>query len=184
MTTVIGGSSPSITFSDSTTQSTAALPLTGGQLSGNLTFATGTNGIVFNNSSAAINSTLNDYETGTWTPIAGPAGGSLTSYTSTGYYVKVGQMIYINGQITITNAGTASGILNLSGLPFTIGGNSNASKGQITFTVRESAYTGTTYIGWFAGGATTGNISGNSGVAIAWSNNYTYPFQFTYQATF
>ena len=48
MTTVIGGSAPSITFSDSTTQSTAALPLTGGQLSGNLTFATGTNGIVFN----------------------------------------------------------------------------------------------------------------------------------------
>jgi hypothetical protein len=37
MTTVIGGSSPSITFSDSTTQSTAALPLTGGSLTGNIT---------------------------------------------------------------------------------------------------------------------------------------------------
>jgi len=45
MTTVIGGSSPSITFSDSTTQSTAALPLTGGTLTGALTPST-TAGIV------------------------------------------------------------------------------------------------------------------------------------------
>jgi len=45
MTTVIGGSSPSITFSDSTTQSTAALPLTGGTLTGALTPST-TSGIV------------------------------------------------------------------------------------------------------------------------------------------
>ena len=37
MTTVIGGSSPSITFSDSTTQSTAALPLTGGSVSADIT---------------------------------------------------------------------------------------------------------------------------------------------------
>jgi len=37
MTTVIGGSAPSITFSDSTTQSTAALPLTGGSVSADIT---------------------------------------------------------------------------------------------------------------------------------------------------
>jgi hypothetical protein len=36
MTTVINGSSPSITFSDSTTQTTAALPLTGGTVTGNI----------------------------------------------------------------------------------------------------------------------------------------------------
>jgi hypothetical protein len=34
MTTVIGGSSPSVTFPDSTVQNTAGLPLTGGTLSG------------------------------------------------------------------------------------------------------------------------------------------------------
>jgi len=36
MSTVIGGSSPSITFSDSTTQSTAALPLTGGTVTADI----------------------------------------------------------------------------------------------------------------------------------------------------
>jgi len=36
MTTIINGSSPSITFSDNTTQSTAALPLTGGNVTGNV----------------------------------------------------------------------------------------------------------------------------------------------------
>lgn len=39
MTTVINGSSPSITFSDSTTQSTAALPLTGGTVTGQTVFS-------------------------------------------------------------------------------------------------------------------------------------------------
>jgi len=37
MSTIINGSSPSITFSDSTTQTTAGLPLTGGTLTGGLT---------------------------------------------------------------------------------------------------------------------------------------------------
>jgi hypothetical protein len=36
MTTIINGSSPSITFSDATTQTTAGLPLTGGNITGNL----------------------------------------------------------------------------------------------------------------------------------------------------
>jgi hypothetical protein len=46
MTTVIGGSSPSVTFPDSTVQNTAGLPLTGGTLSGTLvvpTISDGTN---------------------------------------------------------------------------------------------------------------------------------------------
>jgi len=100
MTTVIGGSSPSITFSDSTTQSTAALPLTGGQLSGNLTFASGTNGIIFNNSSATTNSTLNDYETGTYTVTATPStSGSITLNSSfnTASYTKIGRQVLVTG---------------------------------------------------------------------------------------
>jgi hypothetical protein len=40
MTTVIGGSSPSVTFPDSTVQNTAGLPLTGGTLSGPLNVPT------------------------------------------------------------------------------------------------------------------------------------------------
>jgi len=119
MTTIISGSSPSITFSDSTTQSTTALPLTGGQLSGNLTFASGTNGIIFNNSSASTNSTLNDYETGTWTPTDGSGAGlSLTVTGAT--YTKIGRMVYASAQVSYpTTANTASA--KFSNLPFAVG---------------------------------------------------------------
>ena len=41
MSTIINGSSPSITFSDSTTQASAGLPLTGGTLTGTTTFTGG-----------------------------------------------------------------------------------------------------------------------------------------------
>ena len=120
MTTVIGGSSPSITFSDSTTQSTAALPLTGGQLSGNLTFSTGTNGIVFNNSSAAINSTLNDYETGTWTPtlITDGTGATITYSSQLGKFTKIGNIVYVECEIGWTARSGGSGNVLVGGFPF------------------------------------------------------------------
>jgi len=132
MTTVIGGSSPSITFSDSTTQSTAALPLTGGQLSGNLTFATGTNGIVFNNSGASVNSTLNDYETGTWTPGVGSGITQTGTVTTIGSYVKIGRMVFAQGQINTTGTFTTSGygVQVITGLPF-----SQASPGTYAYPV-------------------------------------------------
>ena len=121
MTTVIGGSSPSITFSDSTTQSTAALPLTGGQLSGNLTFASGTNGIIFNNSSATTNSTLNDYETGTYTVTATPStSGSITLNSSfnTASYTKIGRQVLVTGEVIVSSVSSPVGTgVNLN-LPF------------------------------------------------------------------
>ena len=90
--------------------------------SGNLAFASGTKGIIFNNSSALTNSTLNDYEVGTWTPtfnattIAG-------SYSLAGYYIKVGAMVFISvevaGATTFTSTANSSSI---TGLPFTIAG--------------------------------------------------------------
>ena len=123
MTTVIGGSAPSITFSDSTTQSTAALPLTGGQLSGNLTFASGTNGIIFNNSSATTNSTLNDYETGTWTPNQGSGLTVVGTFSSVGTYTKIGSMVLVNFRLNASTSITVSagGVLS-SNLPFSTAG--------------------------------------------------------------
>jgi hypothetical protein len=177
MTTVIGGSAPSITFSDSTTQSTAALPLTGGQLSGNLTFSTGTNGIVFNNSSASVNSTLNDYETGTWTPIITASSGTITSYTSSGTYTKIGRTVYITGTTTLTNIGSASSVLQ-STLPFS---SLNTSSNQ-TGMCRESASTG--YF-WYVFVTTGGlQIRSPTNGGITWTNNYQYDFSMTYIATF
>ena len=118
MSMVIDGTN-GVTFPNTTVQTVAALPLTGGQLSGNLTFATGTNGIKFNNSGASVNSTLNDYEEGTWTPANVNMSVSGT-YSSSGTYTKIGRFVtataYIAGSTSITgSAGNA-----ISGLPFTV----------------------------------------------------------------
>ena len=78
-------------------------------------------GITFNNSSALTNSTLNDYETGTWTPTLSRTGAnpSLT-YTATGSYTKVGRLVTINAAISISavsSQGTGGAIIQ--GSPFT-----------------------------------------------------------------
>jgi hypothetical protein len=65
--------------------------------------------------------TLDDYEEGTWTPVVTPEGGVITSYTSSGVYTKVGRLVSILFQVSLTNAGTGAGSCNVS-LPFTNGG--------------------------------------------------------------
>ena len=90
--------------------------------SGNLAFASGTKGIIFNNSSALTNSTLNDYEVGTWTPTFGSTtiGGS---YTINGYYTKVGAMVFITVQVSsATSFSSTENSSSMLGLPFTIAG--------------------------------------------------------------
>ena len=72
-------------------------------------------GIVFSNSSATTNSTLNDYETGTYTPTVTWQTGSA-SYTSSGTYTKIGNIVNVSVNISITSTG-GTGILGAT-LPF------------------------------------------------------------------
>lgn len=62
--------------------------------------------------------TLDDYEEGTWTPTVTSQTGSLTSYTSAGYYTKVGRLITATADVVLTNIGTGGGGIFIS-LPFT-----------------------------------------------------------------
>jgi hypothetical protein len=85
---------------------------------GNLVVSSG-HGIDFGataNSSGTMSSELlDDYEEGTWTP----SHGGNTSYTNrTGTYVKVGQTVFIRGQVNINELGTGSNAA-ITGLPFT-----------------------------------------------------------------
>jgi hypothetical protein len=64
---------------------------------------------------------LDDYEIGTFTPSMGASSGSITTQSNTGEYVKVGDVCFIYMVLTLTNKGTASGTLTVSGLPFTSG---------------------------------------------------------------
>ena len=59
---------------------------------------------------------LSDYEEGTWTPTIG---GSGVAYgTQTGIYKKVGSMVFVYLQITITDIGSPATINEIQGLPF------------------------------------------------------------------
>ena len=62
--------------------------------------------------------TLDDYEEGTWTPVATAPVGTITSYNSAGTYVKIGRNVSLQFSVQITNAGTGSGALNVAGIPF------------------------------------------------------------------
>ena len=78
-------------------------------------------GIKFNGDTAAANA-LDDYETGTWTPTTITNGftQSISSY-SNATYVKIGKVVHIKAQITLSSVGYASGLTRISGLPFSSG---------------------------------------------------------------
>lgn len=88
---------------------------------GNVVLANG-NGIDFSATAGTGTSELfNDYEEGTFVPTVSSGAGTITSYTVNGaLYTKIGRTVFVNVDITITNAGTGSGTLNVS-LPFTNG---------------------------------------------------------------
>jgi hypothetical protein len=84
------------------------------------------NGITFpatQVASAGAN-TLDDYEEGTWTPqISSSGGGNGASTDGSGTYVKIGNMVYVQGYRVLTSkAGISAGNARITGLPFTATG--------------------------------------------------------------
>lgn len=65
--------------------------------------------------------TLDDYEEGTWTPTLtiNGSGAGITYSAQSGHYVKIGQLTYVSGAITLSNKGSTSGQARIAGLPFT-----------------------------------------------------------------
>ena len=90
---------------------------------GNLVVAAG-HGIDFSadaNAAGMTSELLDDYEEGTFTPVfqGGTTAGTYTYTNRTGYYTKIGNLVYVNvglSNINTTNAG--SGPMEISGLPF------------------------------------------------------------------
>jgi hypothetical protein len=61
---------------------------------------------------------LADYEEGTWTPTVASTVGTITTYTSSGIYTKVGRQVTLTVKVTIVAAGTGSGNLSITNVPF------------------------------------------------------------------
>jgi hypothetical protein len=114
--------------------------------------------------------TLDDYEEGTWTPVVTSGGGSITSYSAEGTYIKIGRSVFLTAKISLTTVGTASGNMNIASLPFT----SFATNMQMPIFVREVSVTGQTYQFFVGSSSTSGTIQSLSGGSPAWTNSYTY----------
>jgi len=63
---------------------------------------------------------LDDYEEGTWTPNISV--GTHTYTVQTGTYIKVGNLVTLKGDITISSRGSSAAELGIGGLPFAGGG--------------------------------------------------------------
>jgi hypothetical protein len=91
---------------------------------GNLVVGTAAKGIDFSANTGAAGMTselLNWYEEGTWTPAITSNGGSITSTSlASGNYTRVGNQVTIWFTITITDNGTGSGYIKLTGMPFNL----------------------------------------------------------------
>lgn len=84
---------------------------------GNLVIGTAGKGIDFSANSSAAGMTselLDDYEEGTWTP---SLGGDTTYTGRSGTYVKVGELVFIKGEMVVNVQGIGSNN-TISGLPF------------------------------------------------------------------
>jgi hypothetical protein len=89
---------------------------------GNLVIGTSGKGIDFSaTAGTGTSELLADYEEGTWTPVFASAAGTITSTTVNGAtYTKVGRLVTLGFDVTITNNGTGSVAINVTGLPFAL----------------------------------------------------------------
>jgi hypothetical protein len=63
--------------------------------------------------------TLDDYEEGTWTPTVTAASGTITTVGSvSGTYIKIGRLVLLEFNITITTNGTGAGSIQVANMPF------------------------------------------------------------------
>jgi hypothetical protein len=82
------------------------------------------NGITFpaTQVASADANTLDDYEEGTWTPVYIGTSGSIgsTAYTTrNGTYTKIGNVVIVGLQLLLSNKGSWTGTVKITGLPFT-----------------------------------------------------------------
>jgi hypothetical protein len=85
------------------------------------TAATGYNFSANTTAAGKTSTLLNWYEEGTWTPSIGSLSGSIASVTNiSGTYTRVGRLVSINFLFTIASAGTGSGAITITDLPYPV----------------------------------------------------------------
>jgi hypothetical protein len=95
--------------------------------------------------------TLDDYEEGTWTP---SLGGNTTYNGQSGNYIKIGKMVYVEGNINVNLIGTGSTSL-VSGLPFTSATQVTGARATLSVNYFNSTASNVTFIALYLNSAST-----------------------------
>jgi hypothetical protein len=102
-----------------------------------LFFNTAGKGIVLGATSNTAANTLDDYEEGTFTPQLATASVDIGAGGSSGHYTKIGNMVYCHFVVLVNNKNSASGMLQIHDLPFTINndgyGSAEVNSGVLSF---------------------------------------------------
>jgi len=140
-------------------------------LNDNLLFNTASKGIYLGTTTAVAANLLDDYEEGTWTPVAAVSGFSTGISTLSGTYTKIGRSVTVSMSVNLATTGRPTSVSQFTGLPFavvTIGtsfsanisiGSAAAGTGNVTVASASSLYWGTT------------NSASN---ALSWFTSLTY----------
>ena len=116
---VQGGVTKKVSVADLTAG--RAVAMAGGLFTDNITQGTAAKGINFiaNTPAAGMASQLlNWYEEGTWTPTVTAVNGTITTVSATGTYTRIGRQVTLGINIDLSNNGTGSGAMRISGMPF------------------------------------------------------------------
>lgn len=121
-------------------------------VNGNLVIGTAGKGIDFSINPSAPGMTtelLNDYEEGTFTPVLtystpGTVAITYVAGSQKGYYTKVGNLvtIVIDLRINTFSKGTASGFVQVTGLPFAAKNTGGFGRAFVTIAVNAANFTG------------------------------------------
>ena len=110
-------------------------------------------GITFNGDTAAAN-TLDDYEEGSWTPAIrfGSSGTTGITYAGQhGRYTKIGDVVTWSASIFMSNKGSSTGNLQITGIPYSLGSS-------------QSSYRVHTPVGYYGWAGTPTNIRMESNI--------------------
>ena len=138
---------------------------------------------------------MNSYEEGTWTPGLQFGGGTTgISYSSrSGSFIKIGTLVYLQGQLDLSSKGSSTGSAVITDLPFTaadlVSGTSQEGSGFISWWSNFATSNSQTFL-WVSESTTLATIyRTNSGVSIAnqldsdWANNTQVRFFIQYRST-
>jgi hypothetical protein len=128
------------------------------------------------------------YETGTWTPSITFGGGStgITYSAQEGYYTRIGDVVHIEGNLTLTAVGSDTGTAKLEGFPFT-SRNTTDSAACINFSRAQNMASLTSQINGFLTNNTTAatlydwGAAGSTGLTEA---NFTATTQLRFSGTY